>query len=99
MIANLTLFSTIADLEHLTGLSYEGLWEAGFDLDDFDFGLSSDVPLHTYERADDWPDSDPGIIAGTGDMAADWIVSSMTHHRGEPLITEYDGRYWYLLHH
>ena len=35
----LTLFTTEDELSELTGLDHDGLWEHGFDLDDWDFGF------------------------------------------------------------
>ena len=39
MIKNLTFFEP-TDLPELAGLTHEALWEAGFNLDDMDFGIA-----------------------------------------------------------
>ena len=44
MVKNLTFFEP-TDLPELAGLTHEALWEAGFNLDDMDFGIVSDHPL------------------------------------------------------
>ena len=45
MIRNLIMFDEIEDIEKLTGLTHEKLWEVGFDLDDWDCGFMSDAPI------------------------------------------------------
>ena len=50
---NLQMFDTEEDLMKLTGLSHDELWDNDFDLDDWDVGFVSDVPLTTTEYYDD----------------------------------------------
>lgn len=38
-----TFFSEESELSELTGLNHDQLWDAGFDLDDWDFGFVSDT--------------------------------------------------------
>ena len=45
MIKSITFFSEEEELQQLTGLNHDELWEAGFNLDDWDFGLVVDEPL------------------------------------------------------
>lgn len=45
MLKTVTFFSTEKDLTMLTGLDHDGLWEAGFDLDDWDWGVVCCDPL------------------------------------------------------
>ena len=42
MKTNIIFFEDAKDLESLTGLSYDELWDKGFDLDDMDWGFVSD---------------------------------------------------------
>ena len=49
MLKTVTFFSTEKDLTMLTGLDHDGLWEAGFDLDDWDWGVLCSDPL-----SDEW---------------------------------------------
>lgn len=53
---NLQMFTTEEDLMKLTGLSRDELWENDFDLDDWDVGFVSDVPLEPdyHIREDDY---------------------------------------------
>ena len=44
---NLIMMGSEKDLEKLTGLDHNGLWDAGFNLDDWDVCFVSDVPLHS----------------------------------------------------
>lgn len=47
MISNVVVFDTAEDLMSLTGIqTYEGLWEAGFNMDDWDWGVVLDEPMH-----------------------------------------------------
>lgn len=55
---NLQMFTTEEDLMKLTGLSRDELWDNGFDLDDWDVGFVSDVPLTTIVYDDDYDDDD-----------------------------------------
>ena len=49
---NLVMFNTVEDLAKLTGLSTDNynqaLWDAGFDLDDWDIGFQTDESLDVY---------------------------------------------------
>lgn len=46
MITNITLFDTVEEIEKLTGLCSDELWEKHFNLDDMDWGFCVD--------GDDW---------------------------------------------
>lgn len=50
-INNCKLFNTERDLEVLTGLTHDQLWEHGFDLDDWDFGLCCERKLNLSNAA------------------------------------------------
>ena len=52
MIA-LTYFESEEDLQRLTGLDHDGLWDAGFNLDDWDFGFRTKRKLHN-EKVSKW---------------------------------------------
>ncbi len=46
-MVNLVMFSTPDDILKLTGLpDRSALWDAGFNLDDWDAGFCSDIKLH-----------------------------------------------------
>jgi hypothetical protein len=46
MIRDLTFFNSVEDLEQLTGLSRNELWEHGANLDDWDYGFCCSQQLH-----------------------------------------------------
>ena len=46
-MVNLIMTGKEEDLEKLTGLDRDGLWNAGFNLDDWDVCFVSDIPLHS----------------------------------------------------
>lgn len=41
------IFDDEKDLQELTGLNHDQLWDAGFDLDDWDFGIAIEESLTT----------------------------------------------------
>ena len=45
-IIDLTYFTEEEELEELTGLNRDQLWDAGFDLDDWDFGFRTKTKIH-----------------------------------------------------
>lgn len=45
MLKTVTFFGTEKELSSLTGLDHDGLWNAGFDLDDWDWGFVCKEPF------------------------------------------------------
>lgn len=45
MLKTVTFFGTEKELSLLTGLDHDGLWNAGFDLDDWDWGFVCTEPF------------------------------------------------------
>ena len=90
---NLIMFSDVSDLEKLTGLDADGLWDAGFNLDDWDVGFRSDEPLGIVHKDDwdqpyvDWYDT------------AHWLGMQMDCYCVGCNFTEYGGKYYYLVYH
>ena len=83
-----TFFDTREDLRELTGLPSDdydkALWNAGFDLDDWDWGFVPDTPW-----SEDW----------AGPYYQCWLMSRMVEYCVGYDHTEYNGRHYYLLHH
>lgn len=83
-----TFFDTCEDLRELTGLPSDdydkALWDAGFDLDDWDWGFVSDTPW-----SEDW-----GCP-----YYQHWLMSRMAEYCVGYDHTEYNGRHYYILHH
>lgn len=90
---NLVMFDTEKDLMKLTGLSHDGLWDAGFDLDDWDVGFMSEKPLTRQCK-----DSD-GEMYYTAVSGADWLVMRMESYCVGYNHVEYKGRHYYTVHH
>ena len=44
-LVNIVMYTEQEELEELTGLSYDGLWDAGFNMDDWDVGFQCDKEL------------------------------------------------------
>lgn len=45
-MVSIIVFTTTEELEELTGIGCEELWQKGFNLDDWDFGICLDEPMH-----------------------------------------------------
>ena len=88
----ITLFDTREELRELTGLPADdhdiALWNAGFNLDDWDFGFVSDK-----EFSEGWMDGDDHRYYEY------WILSRMAAHCVGYEHTEYNGRHYYMLYH
>lgn len=86
-----TFFETRDELRELTGLPGDdndaALWDAGFDLDDWDFGFVSDT-----EWIDSWGWND-------GSYMEYWLLSRMERHCVGYKHTEYNGRHYYIAYH
>ena len=86
-----TFFETREELRELTGLpgdNYdEALWNAGFDLDDWDFGFVSDT-----EWSDAWGWND-------GSYMEWWLLQRMEDHCVGYQHTEYNGKHYYIAYH
>ena len=85
MIEKITLFSNTEELEELTGLSCDDLWDAGFNLDDMDFGFRVKKEW-TTENFDD-------------PYYRDWILTQMENHCVGYEHVKYKNRHYYLLYH
>lgn len=88
----ITWFSTREELRELTGLPADdhdrALWDAGFNLDDWDFGFVSDVRWRNG-----WLDGDDGKYFEW------WLLSHMENHCVGYEETEYNGKFYYIAHH
>lgn len=85
----ITFFETRKELAELTGLSMENhcsaMWDAGFNLDDWDWGFVSDVKWNEWGKhtsAYEW-----------------WLLMKMGDYCVGYEHTEYNGRHYYLLYH
>lgn len=89
-IINLTMFTKADDLEELTGLTHEELWDHGFNLDDMDAGFVSDTRLHM--------DVDEFDRLYNNDNYS-WLLGAMDSYCVGPTYTEYNGKHYYTVHH
>lgn len=87
MTENVVFFTGAKDLETLTGLSHNELWDAGFNLDDMDFGLATSV---------EW---DGHWFATNSPYYQYWMLSRMENHCVGYYHTEYNGKHYYTVHH
>ena len=87
-----TFFETLEELRKLTGVPADdhdaALWDAGFDLDDWDFGFVSDKP---------W--SEEGWFSDKGSFYEYWVLSRMESYCVGYKHTEYHGKHYYMMYH
>lgn len=92
MLKTVTFFETLEELRKLTGLPADdhdaALWDAGFDLDDWDFGFVSDKP---------W--SEEGWFSGKGSFYEYWVLSRMESYYVGYKHTEHRGKHYYMIYH
>lgn len=93
---NLTMFSTEEDLIELTGLTHDELLANDFNLDDWDVGFVSDVPLTVTRHNDDGED-DGEYEEPVED--AYWLVYQMDDYCVGYEHVEFKGRHYYMVHH
>lgn len=86
MMKNVIFFSEEQELQALTGLSHEKLWDNGFNLDDWDWGFCS------VEQwgAGDWDQRGP---------FEDFLLGKMDDYCCGYEETYYRGRWYYMLYH
>lgn len=91
MSKTVTFFDTREELRALTGLSADdydrALWDAGFNLDDWDFGFVSDT-----EWNGSWGYND-------GNYYEWWLLNHMENHCVGYEHVEYKGKHYYMLYH
>ena len=94
---NLRITDNREDIREWTGLSAdnhdEALWEAGFDLDDWDICIGSDKRLikRVTDGKGDWWDEPVD--------EAWWLVNQMDGYCCGYNEVEYNGKWYYTVHH
>ena len=79
-----TFFNTEEELKQFTGLDHQGLWENGFDLDDWDWGFVSDTYWSPHY--------------GTS-LYEYWILNHMHNYCTGYKCVKYNDKYYYMLYH
>ena len=97
MKTNIVFFEDAKDLESLTGLSYDELWDKGFDLDDMDWGFVSDENYIT-ETMNEFGDISMEIKYDIPQFAYQ-ILSMMESYCVGFHHVEYNNKHYYTLHH
>lgn len=89
-MVTLTWFESEKDLQELTGLNHDELWDAGFDLDDWDFGVQTETELDL--KAYD---------SGNYDCGYYYLIRAFVSNNFafEPTHTEYNGKHYYMSYH
>lgn len=93
---NLRMTDNREDIRKWTGLSGENhdtaLWEAGFNLDDWDVCFESDTRLVKECTDDDGTYYEPIAEAW-------WLATQMTNYCVGYNEVEYNGKWYYTVHH
>lgn len=93
---DLKMITTREDLRKITGLPSdnhdEALWDAGFNLDDWDVCFVSDVPL-TRKESDEYEEWEEKVDE------AYWLLSRMENYCIGYEHVEYGGKHYYIAYH
>lgn len=84
MTRTITFFDTEDDLSALTGLDHDQLWDAGFNLDDWDFGFVVDKPLSQHYKAPHYEH---------------WLDDHMDCYCCGSRHVQYGGKHYYMAYH
>ncbi len=103
---NLVAFQVSWELEELTGLTRDELWDVGFDLDDWDIGFQCDKPIFEHvpvEKTSFWDGSKytdyEMNLLDYDDCPVNWLASQLYNYCVGPSYTFYNGKHYYLAHH
>ena len=90
-------FEAEEELSRLTKLDHDGLLAAGFDLDDWDFGVCCSKRLH----GDPEPDDDGYLHELTVDWDREgyWLLARMQDYCCGASYVKLGRRHFYLVHH
>ena len=84
----ITFFDTEEELLELTGiLRRDDLWDADFDLDDWDFGFMCQDEWHSY-----WD-------GNCSHYYEEWMLNHMDNHCVGYRHVEYRGKHYYMAYH
>jgi len=97
MITNLKFFDDVDDLGTLTGLNHNQLWDAGFNLDDMDWGFVSDKE-YTFNKTDEYG-YEYSEIKYNIPQFAEQILRMMENYCMGFYHVEYGEKHYYTLHH
>ena len=106
-MCTVTFFNTVDELLKITGIdTNEKLWDAGFDLDDWDFGFVSDE-LWDQESVFYEFDHDYGKEKEFTCRESDWsmpqykywLIDHMSNRCVGYKHTELNGRHYYMAYH
>ena len=93
-----TFFDTEKALRVLTGIStHDGLWEAGFNLDDWDWGFVSDE-CYVVTETNEFGDGECVIDSGIPQYV-ERILRMMENYCVGFQYTEYNGKHYYMVYH
>lgn len=100
-VVRLTWFSSLEELQKLTGMTKAELWDAGFNLDDWDFGIRSSRRLHRSPTKEEIADGDAyeDELKPDWDGEACWLMDRMNEHCVGPSYVKLGRWHYYLLHH
>ncbi len=88
------IFDDEKDLQELTGLNHDQLWDAGFDLDDWDFGIVADESF-TTQYAEESVKPVSCLNYGEIPESIQWMFDSCFCIRH----VEYNGKHYTMAYH
>ena len=96
-----TWFETLDELQSLTGLTREQLWDAGFNLDDWDFGIRCNKILHEVPSKSDIEAGEyhEDELIVDYDREGYWLMQHMLNHCVGPDYVKFGRWHYYLVHH
>lgn len=97
----LTWFHSLEELQKLTGMTRDQLWTAGFNLDDWNFGIRSDKMLHRQPTEKEIAEGDAyeGELRPDWDGEAGWLMDRMNEYCVGPSYVKLGRWHYYLVHH
>lgn len=101
-MVKLIAFETEEELIELAGLTYEELWNVGFNLDDQNIVFQSNTKLHRKPAEEeiqerDYYDKDE-LIADY-DLPCHWLMMQMNNYCVRANYVFYNGMHYYIIHH
>lgn len=97
----ITWFESVDELEKLTGLTRSALWDAGFNLDDMDFGIRVNRRIHRLPTKDEVADGEFGEdeLVEDWDLEGYWLLSRMQSHCCGAEYVKYGRYHYYMVYH
>lgn len=98
MVQNITFFENEAELNELTKLNHDELWDQGFDLDDWDWGFVTNEN-YTYEVITEYGDIELQVDYDKTPSYIYSILNYMDNCCCGFRCVKYKDKFYYMLYH